>query len=374
MPLTTDVQAALTVLGRLPQRPSVSRGDLSGSHLSGAQLGGANLSGAQLGGANLSNASLGGANLSNASLGGANLSNASLGGANLSGAQLGGANLSGAQLGGANLSGATGLTREQLDSAAAAGASPVSEDDHESHQAVENRMHEAIVKQLRDALKNAIADRAHAKKAYDTEYNHDPNHAALLRQWTFALLILIPEWFACYLAAQVIDAGVFGTSAFATFLLVVLAACEYWFDSTVRNRKHRQKPRALAALIMTVVILGVMRLIYGYIIERGRSLLIAFALALALTAFTAALVGISCAALYFSESIAAYQAGRKLKKADRVVLATTVDLHHAEAGERQSIAEYRRVIRKLAADEGLDERKLTEALDEQIQYHRERPW
>src|SRR5664280_1379349 len=57
VPLTTDVQAALTVLGRLPQRPSVSRGDLSGSHLSDARLGGANLSDARLGGANLSNAS-----------------------------------------------------------------------------------------------------------------------------------------------------------------------------------------------------------------------------------------------------------------------------------------------------------------------------
>jgi hypothetical protein len=277
--------------------------------------------------------------------------------------------------------------------AAAAGASPVSEDhhgkitksrdawavDHESHQAVENRMHEAIVKvqQWRAALENAIADRAHAKKAYDSEHNHDPNHAPLPRQWAFALLILIPEWYACYLAAQVIDAAVLWTVAFATFLLVVLVACEYWYDSTVRNRTHRQKRWALAALITMVVILGVMRLIFGYIIERGHSLLIALALALALTAFTAALIGISCAALHFSESIAAYQARRKLKKADRVVKATTVDLRHAEAGERHSIAEYRRVIhphiRKLAVDEGLDERKLTKALDEQIQYQRERP-
>src|SRR5450759_2147515 len=195
--------------------------------------------------------------------------------------------------------------------------------------------------------------------------------------WAVALLILSPEWYACYLAAQVIDAAVLWTVAFATFLLVVLVACEYWYDATVRNRTHRQKRWALAALITMVVILGVMRLIFGYIIERGHSLLIALALALALTAFTAALIGISCAALHFSESIAAYQARRKLKKADRVVKATTVDLRHAEAGERHSIAEYRRVIhphiRKLAVDEGLDERKLTKALDEQIQYQRERP-
>ena len=251
-------------------------------------------------------------------------------------------------------------------------------DDHESHQAVENRMHEAIgkVKQCRVALDNAIADRVNAKGAYDTEYNHDPNHAPLPRQWAFALLILIPEWYACYLAAQVIDASVFWTAAFATFLLVVLVACEYWYDSTVRNRKHGQKPLALAALITMVVILGVMRLIFGYIIERGHSLLIALALALALTAFTAALIGISCAALHFSESIAAYQARRKLKKADRVVKATTVDLRRTEADEMHATGEYRRVIhphiRKLADDEGLDERELTKALDEQIEYQRER--
>jgi hypothetical protein len=251
-------------------------------------------------------------------------------------------------------------------------------DDHESHQAVESRMDGATakVKQWRVARKNAIADRAYAKGAHDTEYNHDPNHAPLPRQWAFALLILIPEWYACYLAAQVIDAGVFWTAAFATFLLVVLVACEYWYDSTVRNRKHRQKPRALAALITMVVILGAMRLIFGYVIERGHSPLIAFALALALTAFTAALVGISCAALYFSESIPAYQARKRLKKADRVVKATTVGLRRAEADERHATAEYHRAIhphiRKLADDEGLDERKLTEALDEQIQFQRER--
>jgi hypothetical protein len=42
----TDVQAALTVLGRLPQRSGVPRGDLSGAHLAGVRLGGADLAGA----------------------------------------------------------------------------------------------------------------------------------------------------------------------------------------------------------------------------------------------------------------------------------------------------------------------------------------
>ena len=103
---TTDVQAAVTVLGRLPQRRGVSRGDLSSALLAGARLGGANLSGARLDRANLSGARLGGANLSDAWLNRANLSDAELDRANLSDAWLAGADLSGAGLGGADLSGA----------------------------------------------------------------------------------------------------------------------------------------------------------------------------------------------------------------------------------------------------------------------------
>jgi uncharacterized protein YjbI with pentapeptide repeats len=102
----TDVQAALTVLGRLPQRPDISRGDLSAAHLSGAELTEANLSSAQLHKANLSHAQLTGANLSVAWLVKANLSGAVVFEADLSGAQLHKANLSGAELFEANLSGA----------------------------------------------------------------------------------------------------------------------------------------------------------------------------------------------------------------------------------------------------------------------------
>jgi pentapeptide repeat protein len=59
----TDIQAALTVLGRLPQRPEIPRADLSEAQLSGAGLAEADLSGARLPGANLSHASLEGVNL-----------------------------------------------------------------------------------------------------------------------------------------------------------------------------------------------------------------------------------------------------------------------------------------------------------------------
>jgi Pentapeptide repeats (8 copies) len=52
----TDIQAALTVLGRLPHRPEIPRAYLSEAQLSGAWLDGANLSGAFLERAKLSGA------------------------------------------------------------------------------------------------------------------------------------------------------------------------------------------------------------------------------------------------------------------------------------------------------------------------------
>ena len=96
----TDVQAALTVLGRLPQQPNVSRGDLTGAQIAGAQL-------VQV---DLSDANLVQVDLSGARLDTANLSGAQLYGADLSGAQLERANLSAA-----DLSRAQELTQGQLD-------------------------------------------------------------------------------------------------------------------------------------------------------------------------------------------------------------------------------------------------------------------
>lgn len=92
-PLATDIQAALTVIGR---RSAVEDGivDLASANLSGAFLSGANLSRAFLSDANLSGANLSGANLSGAFLMGANLSGALLFRTNLSGANLSGAELS----------------------------------------------------------------------------------------------------------------------------------------------------------------------------------------------------------------------------------------------------------------------------------------
>jgi Pentapeptide repeats (8 copies) len=113
---TADVQAAVTVLGRLPRRRHISRGNLQGAYLQGADLDRADLDGADLHRADLRKANLDGAHLQGANLQwthlqgaflqGANLQWASLLSANLDGALLGGASLEGAHLDGANLKGA----------------------------------------------------------------------------------------------------------------------------------------------------------------------------------------------------------------------------------------------------------------------------
>jgi hypothetical protein len=74
----TDVQAAVTVLGRLPQRAGVRRGALSFAHLEGADLTGAHLEGAILHGTHLQGAILRGAHLEGAILRGAHLEGAIL--------------------------------------------------------------------------------------------------------------------------------------------------------------------------------------------------------------------------------------------------------------------------------------------------------
>ena len=121
------MQAALDVLGRLPQRSGVSRGDLSAAlvafaglpraNLSGAVLNETYLPGAVLFKANLSGVSLILADLSGAVLEGVDLSGARLYEADLSGAHLEGADLSGAILDGVDLRKANGLTQAQLDTA-----------------------------------------------------------------------------------------------------------------------------------------------------------------------------------------------------------------------------------------------------------------
>jgi uncharacterized protein YjbI with pentapeptide repeats len=133
VPPTTEIQAALTVIGRRkiigPEQPlnlsnaHIPYAQLNGAHLSGANLKSTNLSGANLSGAFLHDAHLSGAFLRYANLSGADLSDAHLitSYSNLSGANLSGANLSGATLDGANLSGAH-LRNANLDGATLDGA------------------------------------------------------------------------------------------------------------------------------------------------------------------------------------------------------------------------------------------------------------
>lgn len=126
-----DVQAALTVLGRLPRRAGVLRANLTGAHLSRATLFMADLTGADFSGADLTGASLFMArftrahlretNLTRANLMKARLSGTVLVAADLTGADLGEADVSGADLRGADLRGAR-LVRANLSGAALNGA------------------------------------------------------------------------------------------------------------------------------------------------------------------------------------------------------------------------------------------------------------
>lgn len=103
--LATDVQAGLTVLGRLPSSTDKSTIDLRDAHLAGADLTSANLSRANLSGATLTWATIANSDLSGANLSGADLSNADLTSANLNEAKLINADLRDATLENANLSG-----------------------------------------------------------------------------------------------------------------------------------------------------------------------------------------------------------------------------------------------------------------------------
>jgi uncharacterized protein YjbI with pentapeptide repeats len=109
-PLPTDIQAALTVIGRRTAGQGVI--DLTKANIAAADLRRANLTDA-----NLTNANLIDADLTDANLTDANLTNVNLPRANLTGAHLTNANLFRANLGGADLTGARLDGQQQLDDA-----------------------------------------------------------------------------------------------------------------------------------------------------------------------------------------------------------------------------------------------------------------
>jgi Pentapeptide repeats (8 copies) len=121
--LPVDVQAAVTVLARLPTRNTrpyladFTKAWLRKANLSLAKLTKANLYGANLSGTDLLLADLSGASLIGATLTAALLNNANLTEANFYGADLTEANFYGADLSGANLTETSGLTQEQVDDA-----------------------------------------------------------------------------------------------------------------------------------------------------------------------------------------------------------------------------------------------------------------
>lgn len=126
--LTSAILTGADLNGAVLTSAVLADADLGGANLERADLGEANLRDAKLSNAKASGASfiradLTSTNLSklqaskDASFWGANLLNADLSGAQLGNADFSGANLEGANLTGAILENATGLTREQLDSA-----------------------------------------------------------------------------------------------------------------------------------------------------------------------------------------------------------------------------------------------------------------
>ncbi|MGW0335935.1 pentapeptide repeat-containing protein [Streptomyces sp. NPDC003011] len=121
----TDVQAALTVMGRLDRvrpasfDPHVPYTDLHAVRIPGSRLSFTNLTRMNFQSANLSDAKLRFANLSGADLDGANLTGASLSNTHLNygslrSADLTGADLAGADLAGADLTGVRGMTPEEI--------------------------------------------------------------------------------------------------------------------------------------------------------------------------------------------------------------------------------------------------------------------
>ncbi|WP_017537860.1 pentapeptide repeat-containing protein [Nocardiopsis halophila] len=100
---STDVQAALTVIGRRPRRPEANQVDLHGTDLQGAHLWGARLRNVNLENSHLEGVVLTGAHLENAFLERAHLKGAKLLFAHLQGAYLQGAHLENAELWNAHL-------------------------------------------------------------------------------------------------------------------------------------------------------------------------------------------------------------------------------------------------------------------------------
>jgi len=103
--ISTDIQAALIVIGRRDRSKDPKNGqlDLSFTDMKNLNLSGSNFRQTNLYQVDLSGANLTGANLEGAILSAANLSRANLNLANLEGAILSAANLEGANLSGANL-------------------------------------------------------------------------------------------------------------------------------------------------------------------------------------------------------------------------------------------------------------------------------
>lgn len=237
----------------------------------------------------------------------------------------------------------------------------------DAHQAVQKAKAERRIREQRLADAHKAED--FAKKDYQGEKVKDDHHAPLPRQWAIAGVALIPEWYTCYLAAEALGGGRISTAIFATVLLAVLAGCEYWYDSAVRHRHLTQKRAALGILIATIATLGALRFYFGWVVFQ-HSLLGALGVAAALIVVTAALVGISLAALRLSESIPAWQHRLVYKKAVRARRTAEADLAQAREDQARATNQYEQLINSVVtatvATLHMNEGRLRNALERNL--------
>jgi hypothetical protein len=220
-------------------------------------------------------------------------------------------------------------------------------------------------------LSGATHDEEQAYKSFRSTSAEDKHHAPLPRQWTIAGLALIPEWYACYLGAEALGQGTVSTALFATIILLVLGGCEYWYDSGARHQNRGQRILAFLLLLAIVGALGILRFCYGWIIQGGTDVLGVVAFAVALTLVTVALVGIGCAALQFSESIATWSKRREFLRARNVARSARNSLVRAQDRQIAAIGRFCRLVepevtQRAATDQALSEQQLQDALSRRM--------
>ncbi len=220
-------------------------------------------------------------------------------------------------------------------------------------------------------LNHAIGEERQARRDLDGAQAQDENHAPLPRQWAIAAFFLLPEWGACYLGAEAFGYGRVLTALLATLFLVILAGCEYWYDSAARQggRGKKQKRTALGFLTGIIIGLGALRFYYSWITEK-HSIVLALLFAAILSVVTAVLVAIGIIALRNSESLHVCHVRQKHKSAQRTLKNAKEKLEDAKEDEYDAEIRFHKVLEKDLIQEAeqsdLDPDRLRKALSEYV--------